>query len=193
MIQEFNKQYVTFLNYVFENKEENENLNDKYKKLVDVLIKYCSSECNLISIFRFLREVECDIQLKLNKIEYTNTSLYVLKLEKLVKTEIEILSLKFQDPTLREFNFHSKEPPSQLIWTDKKIALVELIYSINKSLNNGNVSICKIAKCFEYMFQVELGNYYDTFDEICCRKSKPTRYIESLIENLNNAIKMKIN
>jgi len=74
---------------------------------------------------------------------------------------------------------------SKLKWTGKKIDLVELIYSLveQKVFNNGNVGIKEIASYTEAAFNVKLGDYYRSFQEIKMRNNK-TKFIDSLKNNI---------
>ncbi|MDH6310887.1 hypothetical protein M2451_004074 [Dysgonomonas sp. PFB1-18] len=193
MIQELNKQYANFFVILLEKQSQKDNINKEFNELIHLLIDYCCADINIFSVYRLLKELESDLQLKCKSVALSSTNELIQKLQHFVKTEIEILNYKIQNPDLREALSDKKEYPVLLIWTDKKVALVELIYSIGKSINNGEASIHKIVKCFEFIFQVDLGNYYNTFDEICTRKIKPTRYLDSLINNLKEVIKLKLN
>ncbi len=80
-----------------------------------------------------------------------------------------------------------KEKPLQgtgkcnFVWTESKIALVELIYSLHSSgcINNGNGDIKEIAHLFESSFNVELGDFYRTFLEIKTRQN-PNKFLDTL-------------
>ncbi|MDF0718194.1 RteC domain-containing protein [Muricauda sp. 334s03] len=79
------------------------------------------------------------------------------------------------------------EKPSKLFWTGSKTDLIELLYALHtsKSINGGTVDIKEMASHFEYFYNVDLGNYYHTFIDIRSRKSSRTRFLERLIEMLN--------
>lgn len=69
----------------------------------------------------------------------------------------------------------------------KKVDLVELIYSwegIN-CFNNGNVSIKELAQYIEFVFNIDLGDYYNTFKDIRARKGSRTQFLDKLIKYLN--------
>ncbi|NDV17671.1 tetracycline regulation of excision, RteC [Muricauda sp. TY007] len=79
------------------------------------------------------------------------------------------------------------EKPSKLFWTGSKTDLIELLYALHtsKCINGGTVDIKELASHFEYFYNVDLGNYYHTFIDIRARKSSRTRFLERLIEMLN--------
>ena len=69
-----------------------------------------------------------------------------------------------------------------LKWTGSKTALTELIYALyaNGVFNNGNADIKVIAKVFESMFNIDLGDFYHIFMELKFRKINRTKFIDSL-------------
>jgi len=79
------------------------------------------------------------------------------------------------------------EKPSKLFWTGSKTDLIELLYALHtsKCINGGTVDIKEMASHFEYFYNVDLGNYYHTFIDIRSRKSSRTRFLDRLIEMLN--------
>ena len=99
-----------------------------------------------------------------------------------------------QDYLNREISFldeHSTASPTPspafpLQWTASKAGLVELIYALQSGgvYNNGNAEIKEIADCFGKLFQVDLGNYYHTFNEIRLRKKSRTQLLDQLKEKV---------
>mgnify|MGYP003646235011 FL=1 len=79
------------------------------------------------------------------------------------------------------------EKPSKLFWTGSKTDLIELLYALHtsKCINGGTAEIKELASHFEYFYNVDLGNYYHPFIDIRSRKSSRTRFLERLIEMLN--------
>lgn len=75
---------------------------------------------------------------------------------------------------------------SSLNWTGSKTALTELIYAMYSQgvFNNGNADIKFIAKTFQTVFDVDLGDFYHTFLELKSRKINRTKFIDSLREAL---------
>jgi len=71
-------------------------------------------------------------------------------------------------------------PPA---WTARNIDLVELIYALHYSrvINNGRISIKKLAKLFGTIFKVEIEkDVYRYFTEIQQRKIEQAKFIEHL-------------
>jgi RteC protein len=75
---------------------------------------------------------------------------------------------------------------SDLAWTASKAGLVEIIYAFQSSgvFNNGQAGIKEIAMIFEKMFGVELGNYYQVFNEIRLRKKGRAQLLDQLKKGL---------
>lgn len=71
---------------------------------------------------------------------------------------------------------------NKLTWTGSKTDLVELIFALHAAgvFQNGNAEISKIAKAFEYIFNIELGNIHKTFAEICARENDQTKFLDKL-------------
>lgn len=55
---------------------------------------------------------------------------------------------------------------------------MELIYALfgTKAINNGQIEIKEIAETFEIMFNIKLGDYCRTFQEIKRRKLSNTKF-----------------
>ncbi|KUG10698.1 MULTISPECIES: RteC domain-containing protein [Weeksellaceae] len=77
-----------------------------------------------------------------------------------------------------------ENPP--LNWTGSKTSLIELIYSLQSqgSIDNGNADIKIIAKTFENMFNVNLGDFYHSYLELKARKMNRTKFLDSLRDAL---------
>lgn len=75
-------------------------------------------------------------------------------------------------------------PP--LNWTGSKTSLIELIYSLHSqgSIDNGNTDIKIIAKTFENMFNIDLGDFYHSYLELKGRKINRTKFLDSLRDAL---------
>ena len=86
-----------------------------------------------------------------------------------------------------EYNIDSLPLKSNIEWTDKKSALVELIYAVHseKSINFGNIDLKVLAALCEKMFNIKLGDIYRIFLEIRGRKGERSVYLQKLIEALN--------
>ena len=148
------------------------------------MIEFCSSDNRIFTIYRILKEIDADIALKKKSLDPSMAD----TLEKIcsyINTEVEIALFKLNQPALIDIEKNIKaDIPPLLTWTDDKIALVELIYAITKSVNNGKGSAKMIAACFEFIFQIDLGNFYNTLSDINDRKRNVTRYLDTLPKNL---------
>jgi len=89
---------------------------------------------------------------------------------------------------LGQVGTRKKETP--LSWTGAKVDLIELIYSLHCSrvFDNGAIDIKSIIIFFERSFQINLGNYYRVFQDIKRRKTDRSKFLTSLIGNLENKI-----
>jgi hypothetical protein len=85
-----------------------------------------------------------------------------------LKTEMALLDRK-------EFKRTEQVRKSKYAWTDSKISLVELVYAIHACgcINNGSVDIKEIALFIEFIFDIDLGDYYRTYLEIKNRQNPP--------------------
>lgn len=74
----------------------------------------------------------------------------------------------------------------KLNWTGSKTAMIELIYSLNCQgvFDNGNSDIRLIAQHFENTFNIDLGNFYQTFLELRTRKINRTKFLDELRDGL---------
>ena len=76
-----------------------------------------------------------------------------------------------------------------LNWTLSKTDLIELIYALHSggAFNKGTASIAQIARFFENVLQIQLGNTSMTFQEILRRKDS-TAFLERLKGKLEEHI-----
>ena len=73
-----------------------------------------------------------------------------------------------------------------LHWTGTKRALVELIYALDACgcLNKGTVDIKEIVAYFEYMFDIDLGDFYHTYMELKAKTKDRTGFLSTLKDRL---------
>ena len=71
-------------------------------------------------------------------------------------------------------------------WTGTKRALVELIYALDASgcLNKGTVDIKEIVAYFEYVFDIDLGDFYHTYMELKAKTKDRTGFLSTLKDRL---------
>jgi hypothetical protein len=76
------------------------------------------------------------------------------------------------------------ELTNELIWADSKTDAVELIYALHAkgsiSRTKGKVTIKELVTLFEFIYRTDLGNYYETRQQILRRKKEPTPYLDGL-------------
>jgi hypothetical protein len=75
---------------------------------------------------------------------------------------------------------------AELNWSDSKTDLIELIYALQSrgSINHAAIEVKQLAEKFETIFNIDLGNYYKTFQEIRIRKKGRTIFLDQLREKL---------
>lgn len=79
-----------------------------------------------------------------------------------------------------------RDPKGKITWTSSKVALTELLYALHTEgvFNNGAADLKDIAEYFEYIFEIDLGQYRRAFLEIRARKSEKTKFITNLNHQL---------
>jgi len=102
-----------------------------------------------------------------------------------LKTEIEKLDSKCVENDNKE-KVDEYLGGSKFFWTESKVALMELIYAIQSSgaINKGVTEINELAKAFEELFHIDLGDPYRTFIEMRLRKKDRTKFIDYLKNRL---------
>ena len=73
-----------------------------------------------------------------------------------------------------------------LRWTGTKRALVELVYALDACgcLNKGTVDIKEIVAYFEYVFDIDLGDFYHTYMELKAKTKDRTGFLSTLKDRL---------
>lgn len=89
---------------------------------------------------------------------------------------------------LEGYYFEKFSEKSPLRWTGSKSALVELLYALHlsHSFNGGNTDLSEAVKVFEKTFNMDLGNFYKTLNEVKNRKTGRTKFLQSLQERLED-------
>lgn len=89
-------------------------------------------------------------------------------------------------------NETSPESVYTLVWKEKKVALVELMYALQTYGAFEVKEINGIAKYFSAIFKIDLGDFYHTYMEISMRKINRTKFLDALrdcllkrMDNLN--------
>lgn len=80
----------------------------------------------------------------------------------------------------------SAEPLTDVKWTGSIIGLVELLYAVHSvgAFNSGNKDIKEIATVFAKLLNIELGDFYRTFQDIKSRKKDKTAFLDKLKQAL---------
>lgn len=71
-------------------------------------------------------------------------------------------------------------------WTDSKSALIELAYALHSrgAVNHGKSDVKLIIRIMESLFDVQVGNFYRTFQSMRIRKKNRTAFLDSLKDSL---------
>jgi len=96
----------------------------------------------------------------------------------------EIHSINYEG--LNKYDINKRLIDFGIVWTDTKIALVELLYALDSSgsINKGNIDISKLSKYLERVFNIDLGDIYHTFSEMKLRKKERTKFLDNLKNTL---------
>lgn len=178
-----NESYYALIEAVQNGGNVNE-VNSKFKNFIDALTKFSVNEKQFLLTFRTLSQIKIDVCSKGKVIDLTMFDL-LGRITALLEVEIKVTLLKLKNPVLAKMDKPSAQNDLELLnWTDDKIKLVALIYAIARSINNGNAKIKKIVRCFEYIFQISLGNVYDVLHDLNIRKEGPCKYLMELPDHL---------
>ncbi|MDR2084658.1 MAG: RteC domain-containing protein [Bacteroidales bacterium] len=172
--------------------KELEQINIFYSRNTE-FIQYYRSGRTVADSFYFIRGIK---EITLNKdsfyfeMDSCFSTAYDFKLTKLLANDMlaayinnELIKIERKKHSPEKFSeFQSNEK-----WTDKKVALVELIYAIHsaQSVNSGNIDLKTLAFMFEKVFNIELDDIYHVFLEIRNRKNERTIYLNKLVKVLN--------
>lgn len=155
-------------------------VNCKFKNFIEELTKFSTDEQQILLTFRTLNQIKINIYSKEKVIDLTSFDLFN-RITALLEVEIKLTLLKLKNPLLAKMDRSNSNSDLELLtWTADKNDLVALIYAIAKSINNGNAAVKKIVRCFEYIFQINLGNIYDVLQDLNIRKERPCTYLLQL-------------
>lgn len=75
-------------------------------------------------------------------------------------------------------------------WTGNKIDLVELAYALHSisCINNGNIDIKEITEALSKLFNIELDDYYRTYQDIRMRKTERIKFLDKLKQALQQRL-----
>jgi hypothetical protein len=133
--------------------------------------------------------LQIDIDIELLDTDPQFSSSHDSKLSRLFAHEMLADFLNSELETLSGNNQVRTAPGSDdlfINWTASKSGLIELMYACKScgAFNHGKASINQIADLFERIFNIKLGNYYRTFQEIRIRKKGRTIFLDQMREKL---------
>lgn len=179
-------------NYI---KKELKELERKKRKNIE-FYRYIIQKNEVWDKYYFLREYKqleifsTDLSASLDNEFCTNQDTMVAEviayesLTNFYKKEIKIIS------NIEKGSFNTKHDHkinSNLNWTSSKTDLIELIYALKVSgaINSGTVNIKELIDVLSKLFNVEVTNYYKTYSEIKNRGKERTKFLNTLVYNLN--------
>lgn len=136
---------------------------------------------------KFFLRGKHDIKLSLDtyyfEADHNFTTSHDYKVAKIIANDLIQVYLEDQ---LSNNNQRKLFETTPLNWTGSKTSLFELIYSLHSqgSIDNGNADIKIIAKTFENMFNIDLGDFYHSYLELKGRKINRTKFLDSLRDAL---------
>ncbi|SEK59900.1 RteC domain-containing protein [Parapedobacter koreensis] len=98
----------------------------------------------------------------------------------------DLIQVYIEDQLYNKFQKDKSKTQKKLKWTGSKVALIELIYALHYQnvFDNGNNDIREVAQIFESTFDIDLGNFYQTYLELRNRKMNRTKFLDALREEL---------
>jgi hypothetical protein len=77
-----------------------------------------------------------------------------------------------------------------LTWTASKTDLIELVYALHSAavFQNGSANLKAIASSLESVFNINLGDYYRTFQDMRIRKKSQSPFLDTLKEKFVNRL-----
>lgn len=110
------------------------------------------------------------------------------KLSKIIANERfqEYLNLEMVKLNAGPSDLQAMLPFKPANWTAGKTDAVELIYALKAygAVNNGNIDISELVAIWEYVFQVDLKEYYHKFTDITRRKKDVPAFLNKLKDAL---------
>jgi len=128
------------------------------------------------------------LHIKISEIDAAFWKANCYKLGKMMAYEKinEYLSMVMEKPAEQKV-IQGENNKFSTTWTHSKAQLIEIGYSLfaNKAINNGNADIKQIMGALQYIFNIDLGNYYGVFQQnIRMRKKNRTPYLGDLEQSL---------
>ena len=154
--------------------------------------KYYRSGSTYLDYKYFLRG-KFDIKMSLDSYYFETdknfSTSHDFKVAKILANDLIQLYLENQLRMIDNIDIKEKsqrQPNTKMTWTGSKVALTELLYALHSEgvFNNGAADLKNIAEYFEYVFEIDLGQYRRTFLEIRMRKAEKTKFIVALNDTL---------
>lgn len=148
---------------------------------------------NVYLDYKYFLRGKPDIKLSLDSYYFeadkTFSTTHDFKVARILANDLIQLYLENQLIMIENKDPHEKsqlKPNVKITWTASKVSMTELLYALHSQgvFNNGSVDLKDIAEYFEYIFEINLGQYRRTFLEIRTRKTDRTKFITSLNETL---------
>lgn len=164
---------------------------DKLKKFYDNNLdfyKYYRTNSSYLDYKYFTRgnhEIKLGLDAFYFEADHNSSTSHDFKVAKIMANDLIQIYLENELKLVNKLSPANNLLP-EIRWTASKTALTELIYALYSqgSFDNGNIDIKIIAKAFEFMFKVDLGDFYHTFLELKYRKTNRTKFIDALREAL---------
>lgn len=174
-------------------KREIRKVKKHYKKYADLYSYYKSGETMLDKVY-FLRRSSGLLYSgdSYMIVDSSFQTLYDSTLSEFIADEAycEYLyrQLALVDTIQQTLGFIESTPNKGLRWTGSKTALTELIYALYSAgvLNDGNADVKDIVADLSHTFNIDLGNFYRTFQEIRLRKKDRVSFLNQLIDRLED-------
>lgn len=150
---------------------------ETYAKKNREFYEYCMSGSTYLDTYYFTRNNTSQKSIDQDE---NFTTCYDTKVAKILANEL----IKIYILNLLQGTTMDQASNTPLTWTGQKTDLTELIYALHsiEVFNNGSANIKLIASTFEHSFNVKLGDYYRTFQEIRLRKRRQTPFLDHLRE-----------
>ncbi len=173
-------------------------LNEYYEAELEKLKNFYKEQSDFYSYYRreatyldhkiFVRD-SYDLKMKLSlgfyNIDTSFTTSHDQLIAKFMANEKIEQYLKKQIDNLLENN--GDQTSSRLVWSASKVGLIELVYALYnmRCFNGGNVELSEVVRFVEKSLGTDLGNFHKTIFEIRNRKQGPTKFLNLVIDNLN--------
>ena len=148
---------------------------EKFETICDNLQKYIEQPGHILNCYRALNTLYLELH-ELSKDADSGSERIIRRITNAISTELDIVKYQIDHPALMQKNEMPKF--KRKFWTATIPGLVEIIYLIKDSVDNGNVEIKEIADWFEYIFQVKLDNIYKIIEQIANRKKSKTKFLD---------------